>query len=87
MVSGDSWDSEKGFDLSEHTYYSDREAHIERLLEENKEVLEKTYAKEERTRVKLRDFEKFFGKFNKGIPGHYRKKFKGKKNRVPHGCR
>lgn len=78
MVSGDSWDSEKGFDLQEHTYYSDRNAHIERLLEENREKLEQTYAKEDRTRVKLKDFQKFFGKFNKGIPGFYRKKFKGK---------
>jgi len=78
MVSGDSWDSEKGFDISEHTYYTERDAHIERLLEENTEVLEKYYEKEDRTNVKLKDFERFFGKFNKGIPGFFKKKLKDK---------
>jgi UDP-MurNAc hydroxylase len=78
MVSGDSWDSEKGFDISEHTYFTDRDAHVERLLEENTEVLEKYYAKEDRTTVKLKDFERFFGKFNNGIPGFFKKKLKDK---------
>lgn len=78
MLTGDSWDSDKGFDIKEHTYFSDRDSHLRKYRDENAEKLEKTYEKEARTKLELKHFQKFFGRFFEAVPGYRRRELKGK---------
>jgi UDP-MurNAc hydroxylase len=78
MVSGDSWDSEKGFDIENNTWFSDRETHIERYLEQNKDKLDVHYALEEKTRLHFDDVEKYFRCFLDVVPRILKRSFKNK---------
>jgi UDP-MurNAc hydroxylase len=76
MVSGDSWDSGRGFDIKDGTWFGSRTSHLQRYLEENKEKLEATYALEDKTRVRLSEVEKFFGRFLGAVPRLFKRSFK-----------
>jgi UDP-MurNAc hydroxylase len=78
MVSGDSWNSESGFDIQENDYFERRPEHLERYRKENADKLEKTYQREEKTRVRFEQFKRYFERFIGVVPGIVRKSFKGK---------
>ena len=78
MVSGDSWDSERGFDIKDGAWFDDRAAHLERYLEENRGKLEATYALEDKTRLRLTEVEKYFRRFLGAVPRLFKRSFKGK---------
>ncbi|HSB95458.1 MAG TPA: hypothetical protein VLC91_03365 [Spongiibacteraceae bacterium] len=78
MVSGDSWSSDAGFDISEHDYFADREGQLLRYRDEVSEKLEQSYLKEEKTKIRLGAVEKYFANFSQSIPWVLRKSlFKG----------
>lgn len=68
MLSGDSWDSEKGFAIEPNTWFSERPKHLERYLEDKKDRLELTYALEAKTRICLAEVEKYFRRFFSVVP-------------------
>jgi UDP-MurNAc hydroxylase len=78
MVSGDSWDSHKGFDIPPNTWFSDRESHLEHYLASQEEKLNATYAVEDKVRVRLSEVEKYFGRFFKVVPFFLKRSFAGK---------
>lgn len=78
MLSGDEWDSEQGFRIAEHTWFSNRPAHLERYRAEVAGKLEETYAKEDKADVRLLDFERFFRKFFAAVPGFRKRALHGK---------
>lgn len=78
MVSGDSWDSEKGFDIHNDNWFSDRETHIQRYRQQKMAKLEATYALEDNTRLRLGEVEKYFQRFFKVVPMFLKGSFKNK---------
>jgi UDP-MurNAc hydroxylase len=78
MVSGDSWDSEKGFSMSEHTWFTDREKHIAEYRASNEAKLSATYAQEQRARIRFSEFERYFRRFLDIVPGACKRTLKGK---------
>lgn len=78
MLSGDSWDSGDGFSIAEHTWFSDREAHLEQYREQVADKLEQTYAKEDSIDIQLKDFEHFFRKFFAAVPGFRKRALRDK---------
>jgi UDP-MurNAc hydroxylase len=78
MVSGDSWDSNRGFDIKPNTWFSEREAHLQRYLWENADKLNATYAVEDKTRVRLDEVERYFQRFLRVVPFLLKRSFKDK---------
>lgn len=78
MVSGDSWDSEKGFSLAPHTWFSDRENHLHAYRDRMAPVLGKFYAQEARTAVPDALVEKYFARFIGALPWIARRLFRGR---------
>ncbi len=78
MVSGDSWDSQNGFDMKENTWFTDREKHLQRYLAEKTEKLNGTYAQEDRARVRFGEFERYFRRFLHLVPRPLKRPLKGK---------
>lgn len=68
MVSGDSWSIKNGFDIAEHNFFTDRDAHLKRYRDANATKLERTYKLEERTNVRIAEMERFFTKFFAAVP-------------------
>ena len=79
LLSGDSWSSDSGFDISPATmdYFDRRDEYLERYRQENAAALEKFYAEEDRAVVKLADVEEHFHKFFDTIPVILRDRFRG----------
>jgi UDP-MurNAc hydroxylase len=73
MLNGDSWSPEGGFSIAPQTWFTEREKHLEAYREANADILEATYAREARTKVTVRDFERFFTPFFAAVPGRERK--------------
>lgn len=78
MVSGDSWDSEHGFNITPQTYFTNRDEHLKRYVEANVDKLEASYQLEEKVDIRLNEFERFFSKFCKAVPLYYRRALRGK---------
>ncbi len=78
MVSEDSWDSEKGFDIKDGTWFTERERHIQEYLSANRHKLEATYAQEERARVKFEQIETYFRRFFEMVPRPLKRSFRCK---------
>jgi UDP-MurNAc hydroxylase len=78
MVSGDAWDPAKGFHLQHHSYFAERDQHLERYRTEQQEKLEATYRAEARITVRLEDVQRFFGGFFKAVPWLVRRTFRRK---------
>jgi len=78
MVSGDAWDSRAGFAIAGGDWFSNRDAHIRDYLEENRAKLEASYRIEERVRVRLEEFERFFRTFLAGVPRFMKRPLRGR---------
>jgi UDP-MurNAc hydroxylase len=79
MVSGDSWDSQKGFVLQDHTWFSDRDAHLAHYAESQQHKLDATYAREDKARVTVKDFDRFFKqRFLPTVPRLLRRSFRNR---------
>jgi UDP-MurNAc hydroxylase len=78
MVSGDSWDSQTGFDIRNENWFTDREVRIQNYLEQKRAKLEATYAAEDNTRLRLTEVERYFQRFFKVVPALLKGSFKSK---------
>jgi len=76
MVAGDSWSEEKGFQLQEHDWYTNRPARIAEYAREKAPVLEEYYALEERAEIGFRPFRRYFQKMVDAIPRVSRRVFR-----------
>lgn len=78
MLSGDSWSSEQGFFIAPQDYFTNRDRHLKQYLNANAEKLEVTYQREQRTKIGVKDFERFFNKFFAAVPSVLRRKLRNK---------
>lgn len=78
MLSGDSWDSNTGFNIAANSYFVARDQHIEAYREANRSKLEKTYQLEARVKVRRTEVEKFFSRFKDAVPDFLLKSFAGR---------
>ena len=80
MVSGDKWNSDSGFSINHGDYFSERDLHLEKYREQMSDKLEKTYAREEKTKIKLSTVETYFKKLWSSSPWILRKILVGDKD-------
>lgn len=78
MVSGDSWNSERGFQISGEDWFTDRGRRLEEYRERETQRLNASYEQEDRTAVNAAMVEKFFGGFLQGMPWFLRRGFRGR---------
>ncbi len=76
MVAGDSWSEEEGFQLSDHDWFTHRDEHLARYLEENQAKLDATYEREARTKVSLLLMERYFTKIFAAMPWFWRRLYR-----------
>jgi UDP-MurNAc hydroxylase len=76
MVSGDSWDSVAGFNIRTNTWFTERQSHLQRYLEANASKLSKTYAIEDKVRVRLDEVKNYFESFVGVVPCFLKRAFK-----------
>ena len=76
MVPGDSWDSQRGFHLQEHTFFSDRDRHLDEYAAEVAPILEDYYRKEDAVQVPFGAFEHYFRGLMDSLPWFSRFLFK-----------
>jgi UDP-MurNAc hydroxylase len=72
MVSGDSWSSDGGFEISSHDYFERRSEHIEQYRLRKKPVLEKFYLKEARATIRDQHMSRYFADFFADLPAPFR---------------
>jgi len=77
MVSGDSWDSERGFEIQEQDFFERRSEHLEEYRDRVSKQLEQTYSKEAKSRIEIERIEKYFSGVFKAMPWFMRRYFKG----------
>jgi UDP-MurNAc hydroxylase len=77
MVSGDSWSSDAGFDIKPNDFFENREKHLREYGADNRERLEKFYAKEAEGHISPEDVQRYFSKFSRAVPWPIRRYFKG----------
>jgi len=79
MVTGDSWSSERGFQIDPQgrEFFDDRQLHLQSYRERMAPVLEKFYAEEASARVSLAEVEAYFRKFRAAMPLGARWYFRG----------
>ncbi len=78
MVSGDSWDKDEGFALTDKKWFDNREAYLQEYLETNSESLNKFYAVEDSTILEKSMVDDYFLKLSKSLPFFLKRFFKGK---------
>ena len=78
MTSGDSWDSNTGFDITPSPYLLDREAGLARYAEEKRASLERTYAREARSHVGEKLARTALVAFANAVPAVARRRFRGR---------
>ena len=76
MVSGDSWDSQAGFDIADNDWWSNKDTRVAEYAEEIAPKLRDQYALEDRTSVKFPRFAKYFQAQIESLPKLSRKLFK-----------
>ncbi|MCP4905917.1 MAG: hypothetical protein GY910_13145 [bacterium] len=76
MVSGDSWDSQAGFDIADNDWWSNKDTRVAEYAEEVAPKLRDQYALEDRTSVKFPRFAKYFQAQIESLPKLSRKLFK-----------
>lgn len=79
MVSGDSWDKQKGFTLTENPWFDNRDVYLKEYLEENAESLNKFYAAEDATVIDKSMVDEYFYKLSRSLPFFLKRYFKNKK--------
>jgi len=68
MTPGDSWDSEKGFQLTDPDVHADSSAVLSRLAEHARESLQKTYKDEEGVKPDFEVFRRYMHGFMRALP-------------------
>ncbi len=76
MVAGDTWSSETGFELQDHDFFSNRQAHLESYAEQKKDKLEQTYEREARATMTLKPLEKYFSGVFRAMPWFVRRLYR-----------
>jgi UDP-MurNAc hydroxylase len=79
MLSGDSWNSEDGFSISDKDWFSGKEKILEDYRDSYAEKLKVFYQKEEKAKLPLKVVQKYFSKLAEATPGLIRNRFKGNK--------
>ncbi len=75
MAPGDTWSKEAGFSLSDHDWYADREAQLERLAQEVAPKLEATAAEEAQRHLAFDTFRDYLERFCREMPWVLRRVF------------
>ncbi|MHA4847805.1 MBL fold metallo-hydrolase [Flavitalea antarctica] len=68
MVSGDSWNSETGFQLTDKKWFDNREQYLSAYLEENRHTLDAFYMEEDKTEVDPGLVQEYFKQLSKALP-------------------
>lgn len=68
MIPGDRWSERRGFELQQHDYFSNRDAHLEAYRERVQPTMRRQRTREERISVSLRLASKYFEALSKKIP-------------------
>jgi len=78
MLSGDSWSTERGFQIAAGTmdYFDHRSERLERYRADKATVLEKFYATEARSRLRVDEARAYFGDFFAAVPWVFRRLFR-----------
>jgi UDP-MurNAc hydroxylase len=77
MVPGDSWDSERGFDLQDHDWFEDRPAKLRDYRARVAPTLARQAGKEARTSVSLKTVERYFSRLARDVPALMTARLKG----------
>jgi len=78
MVSGDYWEQETGFHISERDLFRDHVRQLAEYQERKSSVLNETYEKEDRLTVSANSLLRFFRKFWADVPYFLRRRLKDK---------
>lgn len=80
MLTGDSWDAERGFAISQETrrWFDRRDERLREYQQLNAEKLEAFYAEEARAEVRAADAEPYFRRFFDALPWPVRRAFRGR---------
>jgi len=78
MVSGDYWDQETGFHISDRDLFTNHEQQVAEYQARKSKVLSETYEKEDRLTISSKPFQRFFSKFWSDVPYLLRRGFKDK---------
>jgi UDP-MurNAc hydroxylase len=78
MIPGDSWSPKRGFQLREHDYFTNRDAHLEAYRGRVRATMEKQRQLEARQTVSLGPLEKFFARMSSNIPRLLKRPLRGK---------
>jgi UDP-MurNAc hydroxylase len=78
MIPGDSWSPERGFELREHDYFTNRDAHLEAYRARVQPAMEKQRGLEARTIVPVALAEKFFAGVSRNIPRFLKRPLRNK---------
>lgn len=76
MVSGDSWNSENGFSISDKDWFTNRQTLLAEYLQQQRESLEKFYSQEDQTEIDKEVVIEYFEKFSASLPFFIRRYFK-----------
>jgi UDP-MurNAc hydroxylase len=79
MVSGDSWSSDTGFQLTDKKWFDNREQYLGAYLEENRPTLDAFYEEENKTEVDLALVQEYFKKLSGALPFFVRYYFRKSK--------
>jgi len=74
MISGDSWDSDSGFDISNNDWFSNRKPRLKEYLDLNREKLNQFYLQEDNAKIKISRVEKYYRNLASKLPFLLRKK-------------
>ncbi len=77
MVSGDSWDSDNGFDIAEHDFFTNRQEQLNQYRDSVHEKLEATYRQEARSKIGEKRVRNYFDRVFSAMPWLWRRYFQG----------
>ena len=79
MISGDSWSSEKGFKIGDHSALMDRQKYLLEYQSRKRNILNNFYLKESKAKIRFSVVERYFNKFLMKLPLLLKLYFKGTK--------
>jgi UDP-MurNAc hydroxylase len=72
MLAGDSWSTERGFEIAPEDYYTRRDGHLDELAEQYRGKLERTYEREDRVAPDFASFKRYFSDLLAALPIGFR---------------
>jgi UDP-MurNAc hydroxylase len=78
MIPGDKWIDGQGFELREHDYFTNREAHLEAYRARVQPTMAKQRQLEARVSVNVKMVERFFGQLARNVPFFLKRPLKGR---------